>query len=333
MTDDRMDARVKAAGARWRDDHGEAALVAVDETVTEDLTPPRPRRRRIGLWASVAAVAAVFLAGGAVTLANLGGGGGPAAGRENTSAPGAARLLDGTWTLTRVVQNGVNSGGTAAGAGGTDLSYQLRFTGREWAVTKGCPLGGPYSVQGQTLMLRDLSAVSCAVTDQPATSQPFFDVISANSPVQWRVDGHTLTLTRSGTTLAFERSGTGSAPPSARLDQVVGSWRLLSAETNTTDSSTGSGSSDSSYRLRFSGGQYVITAGCPTTGTYVGNDSQLTLTLAEAQPACGGAGKPSQVDKLVQSILATNGSVGWRIAGSILTVTRGDVTLTFVRRT
>ena len=72
MTDEHMDARLRAAGERWRADNEAAAGVDVAATVaaseTEILAPAPRRPRHWGLFASAAVVTAALVVGGALVL-------------------------------------------------------------------------------------------------------------------------------------------------------------------------------------------------------------------------------------------------------------------------
>src|SRR3954462_8570335 len=93
MTDEQMDARLRAAGERWRNDN--TTVVAVEEPVIEEpiqVVPGRLARRRWGLLASAAAVAAALVVGGTFLLR------GTPAGPTPTGDPAA---LEGhVWPLT-----------------------------------------------------------------------------------------------------------------------------------------------------------------------------------------------------------------------------------------
>lgn len=90
--DDRMDARLRAAGERWRDENAEVSDAAAPEEATVKPTPaPTPRRGRVGLIASAAVVAGALVVGGALTLGNLGDG-------DRTSG-GKADLVGTVWLL------------------------------------------------------------------------------------------------------------------------------------------------------------------------------------------------------------------------------------------
>ena len=77
MTDEQMDARLAAAGERWRTDNTTVAC-APAPTVAEtdpEIAPPAPaHRRRWGLLGSAAAVAAALVVGGTFLLRGSGNG-------------------------------------------------------------------------------------------------------------------------------------------------------------------------------------------------------------------------------------------------------------------
>ncbi len=212
MTDERMDARLHDAGARWREAHDRAAHIADEDEVPLQRTADgrRPARRTTTLL-SVAALAVVAVAGTWLALR-------PGSSSQSVAA---ARLTSTDWIL--------------AGYNGTTVRYdsadRFRLTIKDGQIlgNDGCnAFSGPVDVSGHTLRLHGLAGTLAGCT-AAAHSLPLQNYFSGT--VHWSVTGDTLTLTKDGVgTLTYRAPLRGS-----REDLVDRTWVLRGIRNPTGD--------------------------------------------------------------------------------------------------
>ncbi|MGN6606558.1 MAG: META domain-containing protein [Jatrophihabitans sp.] len=235
-TDDddlRLDARLRAAGERWRaatdiastDSTAASAVAAAtaagDEELLDvgrvhDLATPRGRRRATWLLSAAAVAAAAVGIGFAVSGPGGGGHGRPVA----TSEAGSSGLDGTSWRLSTLTVDGRRA--TIAG------SPTLAFDGGKISGSNGCNFfGGTVSVDGDTMTIGDLAETANGCLPAPGATGP--DSITTineilQGSVHWSIDAGRLTITSDHGTLVYVAVAT---PASNGLTDV--DWTLRSA--------------------------------------------------------------------------------------------------------
>lgn len=207
MTDEQMDARLRAAGARWRETN---AGVAVSEPVVAERTEAATLRRpakKWGLLASAAVVAAALVVGGTFVLRDV---------HDSPAPSGDAAALEGhVWLLD-------GKGATASlyidRDGNLVADDECRLIGGHAAID-----GNAMTVSGQ--VVRDKSC-----TDQYGPG--FYDAGTAvlDGASTYRISSNALTITRNGKDLRFTLAPPNTPVPSLDFPTLVDTqWQLLSA--------------------------------------------------------------------------------------------------------
>lgn len=262
MTDEQMDARLRAAGERWR-----SANTTVAEPIEPsdvEITPTtRGHSRRRNWWAiASAAVVVAALVLGAILFARSGGT------DDDNTATGVGQLTGVIWV-------------------GPDGKSTAVFTSKTVTVETRCLVTTlPIAIIGSRL---NVDTRSIARTDRCVSPTRRSVTMLATTPldrilrgiVSWSIEGHTLTLTTSGIgTIALATNGT-PAP------QLVGTrWRLVQVVDNSTDKATNV--NQRMYLMIEPGGSFRTSDGCNTISgrARVGAATVTFAHLATTQVAC-----------------------------------------------
>jgi heat shock protein HslJ len=332
MTDDLLDARLHAAGDRWRAAHPEPADVdfrhlAADPPAVVPVVPAvrgaatAPRRTRLWL-AAAAAVAATVAA--ALLAVQLGGSSGRA------PSGGTPALIGVDWTLVQVVEQTGHA--TQAGDAQLTVSADGRLSG-----TDGCNhIGAAVKVSATELEVPALATTAMAcLNPNPAAAiaeRLIHEVLSGT--VRWSVLGDQLTLTKPGkASLVYGKvKHTATTDPKALVGPI---WELSGIEHDSGNSGSATGSSDmanttatfdSTGRLTISHRCYVLGAGV-RFGAGTLDIGKVTVTRAIPCPATADQQAEQQQDSAADGILT--GHVVWSVRDTDLTVTKGTTTLDF----
>jgi heat shock protein HslJ len=309
MTDEQMDARLRAAGERFR------AATAFDEAVPEVAGRPhdvtgttRARRsanRRWGLIASAAAVAAALVVGGTLAVQNLTG--------NNATPTGTTAPLEGTvWQLLGYGrERNPNSSATFYfGADG-----QLVADDDCTVITADATASASH-LSATHLQVRPRS---CVDSNAP-TFTTGVDILTARPT--YSIDGDALTVS-DGHTAMHLKSIAGAVPPTGDVPTLTDTrWRMAEAIGPNGDVTIGRGESFTitDGRLEASDGCNTITADAAQDG----NRFALTNVQSTRLP-CPSNG----VDPLIDAVLS-KGSIEQVVQGGVLTMTRkGAGTLMF----
>jgi heat shock protein HslJ len=309
MTDEQMDARLRAAGERWR------AGTAVAEPGLDDTAAPidllvQARQRRSQRWLAIASAAVLVVAlavGGTLVARNHGE-------SEQRSGLAAASLTGRTWWLP-----------TAAGS--------LRIVGGTIHITNGCPgQVNHVTVDAHTFAVGGL--IRPASTPAQSVQLTRFARMLTGT-VSWSIDGTTLTLRKSGL-----RDLQLTSNPRLAQELIGHAWLLDGTETSFSSRNSGSGSGSSAVALSsilFSAdGTFAVAHRCYTdSGKVAITPTTLALTdvtLRRALPCPSNAVSPDgqKQNDFVDNLL--EGTVHWHLAGKQLTITKGHDTATFRQR-
>jgi heat shock protein HslJ len=332
MTDELLDARLRAAGDRWRAAHPEPAHVdfrhlAADPPAVVPVVPAvrgaatAPRRARLWL-AAAAAVAATVAA--ALLVVQLGGS------KSKTPSGSASALLGVDWRLVQVVDQAGHA--TQAGPAQLTVSADGRLSG-----TDGCNhIGATVQVSATELDVRGLLTTDMGcLNPNPAigiAERAIHAMLSGT--VRWSVSGDELTLTKDGAGSLIYRAvkHTTTTDPEALVGPI---WALSGIEHDTGNSGSATGSSGmaSTTVTLDSTGHLTISHRCYAAGA----DAQLgrgtldigkvTLTGAIPCPTAADQRAEQQQDSVVDGVLT--GHVVWSVHDADLTVTKGTTTLDF----
>ncbi|TAM90273.1 MAG: META domain-containing protein [Jatrophihabitans sp.] len=335
---DPIDARLRAAGAAWREQHRQGAVVDVaalpaiagrgapapagDDVVDIAPVAPGPPRRR-GRWIAAVLTAAALVAAVVIGLVLTRSGGGTS--RRPAPAGGvvAAGLTGLTWQLVSVRSGGTT---TAMAPGPAFLAFDAAggVKGHD-----GCNyLFGPVTLHGTQLSFGDIASTAMGCLD-PNAARPVIDAVLSGT-VEFTVKDAVLTLTKPGVgTLVY----TARRTPVPVTDPAVLSgthWQLDSITTGTGDGAVSSGSSQYATRtLAFDDrGGIVAFDGCNSMSgpAAFGNGTGTIGPLVSTARAC----PYDPVGQLVGSVL--DGSVRWSVSGDRLTISKSGVgSLTYVR--
>ncbi|MDT4985601.1 MAG: hypothetical protein QOF95_3091, partial [Pseudonocardiales bacterium] len=232
-TDDDLNARLSAAGERWRAANKTIADVDLGyleipaEPVDVPVTPAgaaAPRRRRMRVL--IAAGAGVAAAAAATVIAiNLNG---------SSSTPhrvaggiGANGLVGVDWRLVKVV--GVPPTTTAL-----KVQARLMIDGKgQLTGSDGCnSLGSPVTITADTINLGSVvhTDMACLNPDPVAAAQTARLDKVLNGSLQWSVKGNELTLSQNGTPALVYRAA--PAPTTDPKALTAGQWHLVSVAQN-----------------------------------------------------------------------------------------------------
>lgn len=310
MSDEHMDARLRAAGEHWRAANEEPAGVdvakaaAVEEHEITDV--PHRRPRRVGLLASAAVIAAALVVGGTIALSDVGS-------RHGGDSAGTAGIQGRVWQLRGYgdqVRDGsgatfyIDSHGDLVADDTCDLYLaKAKVDGNSLTVTGGVDryrsctdsVGEVVFTNGGTKVLRGTST--------------------------YAIHGTSLTITRGGTSMHLAALPAGTPPPTSDIPTFRGAhWTLAKAVDKRgtpvqIDKDTPFFVADD--------GTLAASDGCNgLPGTVTGDGPRVRIT--------GGAhteiGCPSAT--LLESVLT--GYVREQVIGASLTITKAGVgTLTY----
>ena len=262
MTDEQLDARLRAAGERWRDRTDGDTTVAELPDVDEELPPPAVPRRRRTWFVAVAAAAVVALIAG-LTFAL----------RNQTHPPPQANLeragVQGTVWLVR------GNGSTAA--------FYIGSDGTLVADDECRLISGHATISSGRLTVRDLVVRYKACTDQYGPG--FYDLGTKvlRGPASYTIDAAGLTIARRGVgALRFVPAPVGAEPPSLDVPTLTDTtWRAPNGKTLHIDAATGNITGTiCAGRATVAGSAVTFTRCGPTgQGTYLAAISGATLTL------------------------------------------------------
>jgi heat shock protein HslJ len=320
LADTALDARLRAAGERWRAANDTASGVDVTAATplpghgvaedVEELAPPRRRGHRAWLVSAAAVAAAAVGIGFAISSST------PARTPSATREAGGTTLIGTQWVLRQIRVDGRELS--------IDGRPTLTFDGQELSGNDGCNhFSGRATADAATLTVSDLATTAMACVGTGGRTPSFALVDSMlQGEVHWSIEDGLLTVSGEQGSLVYSTAATATT---AGLTGAV--WAL-----------TGATSAD---------GQDVPIAGRPTlqvsTGHFTAEDGcntvsgRLTLQGASAAPndvgvterACA-AVPPSQA-----SALLIDGVLGmdwrWRIQGANLTVANDRGTLSYTR--
>ncbi len=213
MSDEQMDARLRAAGESWRAAHTAASTAAIEPAPAEtEVGVPHRAGRRWGLFASAAVVAAALVVGGSLILRGSGTSPGPAI---DTAA------LEGTvWQLT-----GLN--GNPADPHSSALFYLDQ--GGHLVADDECKLiGGTAHVDGSTLTVADLTVRYKSCVDQYGAG--FYDdgIAILRGPATVVLAPSGLTIERAGKSMHFVPAPQDAPRPTPDIPTLIGAdWTLV----------------------------------------------------------------------------------------------------------
>lgn len=308
MTDEQMDARLRRAGAAWREASGPVATAEVVPQV-ETLTAPAARKphrpRRTGLLASAAVVAAAIVAGGAFLVANIGSDdGGP-----SPVDAGPTSLTGTTWKLVHITDaNGHDV--PVAGKAALSIDESDHLSGSD-----GCnSISGDVDVNATMIGFGNgLATTELACPNQMSATAEHVDALLAGD-VAWRINDDELTLSKAGAgTLVYQavRDEVTSTDPK---DVIGVTWNLTTIETGSiAQQVTGSPTLhiDRAETLGF-------TDGCNSNSGKVSVGAG-TIDIANV----GGTEAYCKQSNEVMAVLT--GHVTWVIEGDQLTITKDGV--------
>jgi heat shock protein HslJ len=342
MTDQDMQARLEAAGQRWRDAHPDVAnadagaatddgFIPLDFGDRDDGRPPK--RRGFGRRQWLAAAAAVVLVGGlAVGLVASRDGGRHTATPAGTPTPA---ILGTSWTLTNFTdsEGGHDPVGTATfavdGQGqvqGTDGCNQ--FSG-DASVTGGGPPDPKHGIAAGSIEFGSIGTTEMACPDLDIQGQQTaFAQLLTKGPANW-IDygGGKLALERGPVTLVFVARPVKPAAPVTDPAALAGtSWLLNEIDQGDTASSYAT-SAGREPTLRFGTDGKTLTGsdGCNgiNAAVSIAEGSMTIVRGLETQMAC-----PGTASEVVSPVLREQ--VSWQIVDGRLKITRGNIVLVFV---
>lgn len=318
-TDDDLNARLSAAGERWRAanktiadvDLGYLEIPAepVDVPVTPAGAAAPPRRRMRVLIAAGAGVAAAVAA--TVIAINLNGSS-PTPHRV-AGGIGANGLVGVDWRLVKVV--GVPPTPTAL-----KVQARLMIDGKgQLTGTDGCnSLGSPVTITADTINLGSVvhTDLACLNPDPVAAAQIARLDKVLNGSLQWSVKGNELTLSQNGSPALVYRAA--PAPTTDPKALTAGQWHLVSVAQNGPNGTASTVPPGGT--IQFDGkGRFTASDGCnsgsgqATIGTGTLYISGYVTTLM---------GCTTHAD-MVAKVLNTN--ITWSIKDGQLTLTKAGV--------
>src|SRR5689334_6004718 len=224
MTDEQMDARLRAAGQRWRERSDGDTVVAELPDVAEELPSLSPHRRRTWFVAAAAAAVVALIAGLTFALR-----GEPRHGTPNAETAGLEGVV---WLLP------------ATRDMGSSAPPPTLYIGRDGTLVADdeCRLiGGHATVIGQRLTLRDFVVRLKQCTDQYGSG--FYDKGTnvLRGPAKYSINSAGLTITRAGFgSLHFVTAPKDVLPPSLDVPTLTDTnWRAPDGKTLRIDAATG----------------------------------------------------------------------------------------------
>lgn len=302
MTDEQMDARLHRAGEAWRA-ATPSTVADVQSAEPHGLTPPltpRPRHHRTGLLASAALVAAAFVAGASVLVANITGGSG------KNAPPGADVALQGTvWQFVgygdRLDEHSLST-------------LYISPDGHLVADDECEVLGARANPSGDLLAVDEIVErfKPCVDTYAPAFHQGI-DLLK--STPAYSIDANGLTIGTGADAMHFVPAAQLPAPTLDIPTFTETKWQLVSV--------TGEGNAprpaSEPLQLYVGGNQLTADAGCTTvSGTVTLDGSHVTLDEGNVgAPSCAGDGG------LVQQVLS--GGFTQQVRGAELIISKDGV--------
>lgn len=307
MTDEQMDARLRAAGEAWRAAAAPVAEIAPAEP--HALTPDvqGPRRRRTGLLASAAAVAAAVVAGGTVLLSNLSG--------------NAHRAADTTAPLEQTVWQFVGYGDHVDRQSFSTM--YISSAGRlvaddecELISAQASPSAARINVSGVVERLK-----GCVDTYQPAFGRGL-DLLKSDP--EYAIGGGGLTIGTGANAMHFLPTRDLPAPTLDVPMFTDTDWRLVSA-TDAAGTTSGVGG-DLLFRVQ--DGRYTADEGCnKLSGELISAGSRADIqTVRSTTLPCP---SPQPYEQVIQAVFQ-RGTVDVQMRGAELTIKRdGAGSLTY----
>ena len=303
MTDDQMDARLHRAGEAWRAANP-STVADVRSAEPHGLTPPltpRPRHHRTGLLASAALVAAAFVAGASVLVANITGGG------HKEIGPGQDVALQGTvWQFV----------GYGDRLDEHSLSTLYISPDGQLVADDECEVLGARANPSSNLLGVDEIVERfkpCTDTYAPAFHQGI-DLLK--STPAYSIDANGLTIGTGAYAMHFVPAAAGVPAPTTDYPTFSETkWQLLSV----TGEENSPQPASEPLQLYVGGNQLTADAGCTTmSGTVTLDGSHVTLEQGiVSTPSCAGDGG------LVQQVLS--GGVTQQVRGAELTISKDGV--------
>ena len=340
--DEQMDARLQAAGARWRASatasaRGGAAGTAAGFVPPADeplpvITPDRrsARRRWTGIAGGIVAAAAVaaglvWLAGGRNTRPVQ-----PADGDHHANSISIARVH---WQLVASIDaHGTRTDSARAATFFLDPgNRQLPLVAGDGCNTMSGPATLPKSAPG-TLRIGDLVTTTMACPESAASRVEGTVQAVLSGTVRYAITGDELTLTKDGVgSLVYHLQM--SPPPTTDPSALTGvPWALSGIEQDGPDGGTASGSSEfAQVTLQFDGaGHVTLVDGCIASAPVVLGAGSIEFgRFVPDKQVCKAFLAP---DEQTQAAKILDGAVTWSISDNTLTVTKSDVgALTFER--
>jgi heat shock protein HslJ len=313
MTDEQMDARLRSAGESWRAATTPAGAIESTEVHALTDTPGRtsPRRRRTGLFASAAIVAAALVAGGSVVVANLNGDNG------NRATDVESASLEGTvWGL-------VGWDGDPPRAQPVDTLY-IGANG-EFVASDDCVLLTAHAeVSGDTITFSRTSTryLGCIDSYGPSIMAGFQQPLTE---ARYTLEPDGMTLRGVGDhALHFVPAPELPAPTADFPTFTDTQWRLVRA----TDAHGTEQDGARNQALRVEGGRFAAGVSCNTVRGDVAEDGRgadLKAVESTALPCPA----PLPADEVLSAVFQP-GQVQTEVQGTRLTISRdGAGTLTY----
>lgn len=305
MTDDRMDARLRAAGETWRADHSAVATPSRPATELETLSPNHPRRpRRTGLFASAAVVAAALVAGGAFLLNNSGDG--------NGNRNGDSAAVEGTvWRLTGY-----------DGDHGTNNSLSTFYIGPDGSLVAddSCMVIGAHAnVDAGHLHPTnfDIRYRDCTDSVGEVTFTKAIDLLTSGP--SFSVDGTALTIGAPGQPSMHLVAAPDLLPPTTDVPTFLGAkWQL----TKVTDGQGADHPVVGAPTLQVREGRLSTSDGCNTLGGEVAIQNGKVDLKAVSSTAIGCTGPVSTTAAVIDTFFSAD-TLHETVRGTTLTITGG----------
>jgi len=305
MTDEQMDARLRAAGAAWRAATDEAPHTAEPLPVTP---PARARRPQRTAWlASAAVVAAALVAGGAFVLGRVSGGDG-----HRGAATESAALQGRVWRLTGYQGDQQRTNGFATLYVGRDGHLVADDTCQLIEAT----------VTGTRPSLRKLQIRNYNCTDAVGEVSFGRGLRAFQDDPRFVVDGDRLTISGGGVVMHLAAAPNLPVPTADRPTLTDATWRL----TAVVDANGKRHAVQGNAGLRIDGDQLSASDTCNSLSGTVKIDYPILKATGFAQTAVGCP--DNDTAPVVDAVLGNGARIDFRQA--TLTVTKtGAGTLTY----
>jgi heat shock protein HslJ len=313
-----MDARLQAAGERWREVNGAVAqvdLVAATTARPDSVQPtevplvpepPKVRRRYARVWISaVAGLAAAILA--AIVVVHV-----STTPATVPPASGGAQLIGTNWTLAAMKDSAGKDQPVVTAA-------TLQFDGKAMAGNDGCNgFGAQATVSGDRILIGagKGTLISCANRDPGfAREVTLIGTVLEHGPVDWSITGDTLTISKPGVGTLTYRASTPQVITQPK--QLIGKWSLA---TITSPTGTSTNPARPAYLVfalsTFSGndGCNAISGNATVTSGRMDFGAVTTTAIG-----CLGAGVNAE-SSAIDALLGRN--VTWSIQDDRLTLTK-----------